>query len=82
MYMGSVIACLSIIAIICIIAIKITNTNVAAGWPSVMVVVCFFFGLILFFLGLIGEYIGRIYLAINADPPSVIRNLYNIESNE
>ena len=45
-----------------------------------MVVLCFFSGLILFFLGLIGEYIGRIYLAINADPPCIVRNVYNAES--
>ena len=80
MYIGSTIACLSVLAIICIIISKVLNPQITAGWPSMMVVLCFFSGLILFFLGLIGEYIGRIYLAINADPPCIVRNVYNAES--
>lgn len=80
MYIGSTIACLSVLAIICIIISKVLNPQITAGWSSMMVVLCFFSGLILFFLGLIGEYIGRIYLAINADPPCIVRNVYNAES--
>jgi undecaprenyl-phosphate 4-deoxy-4-formamido-L-arabinose transferase len=38
------------------------------GWTSVVVLIIFFGGLILMSLGIIGEYIGRIYLSINNKP--------------
>jgi polyisoprenyl-phosphate glycosyltransferase len=48
------------------------------GWTSVVVLIIFFGGLILMSLGIIGEYIGRIYLSINNKPQysiaEVIRN--------
>ena len=41
-------------------------------------------GCILFMLGLIGEYIGRIYISINNSPQYVIRDVigYEGEGNE
>lgn len=79
MYIGVLTACLSVIAILTIIISKLVNPNVAVGWSSTMVVLCFFSGLILFFIGLIGEYIGRIYLAINSEPPYIVRDTYNVD---
>ena len=41
--------------------------------------VSFFFGIAMVFLGLIGEYIGRMYMCINNSPQFVIREAVNIE---
>lgn len=58
---------------------KIYSPVVTAGWSSVMAVILFLGGIILFVLGLIGEYIGRIYMSINQMPQYVVRKRINIK---
>ncbi|MCD7838513.1 MAG: glycosyltransferase, partial [Clostridiales bacterium] len=36
-------------------------------------------GMIMFLLGLIGEYIGRIYISLNNSPQYVVRETLNVE---
>ena len=43
------------------------------GYAATMSAIVFFGGMILLTLGLIGEYIGRIYLCINMTPQYVVR---------
>ncbi|MBR5564921.1 MAG: glycosyltransferase [Roseburia sp.] len=52
---------------------KIVYVNVAVGWTSLMALQLFLGGIIMLILGLIGEYIGRIYICINSSPQYVIR---------
>ena len=47
--------------------------KVAPGWTSIAFLTSFFAGLNLLFLGIIGEYIGRIYLESRGVPRYVIR---------
>lgn len=42
--------------------------NFIAGWTTVVALIIFFGGMILTTLGIIGEYIGRIYLTLNNKP--------------
>ena len=65
-----------------IIVNKINKPYVPAGWSSVMVVVLFVGAVITFILGLIGEYIGRIYISINNNPQYVIRKVIKSEENK
>jgi undecaprenyl-phosphate 4-deoxy-4-formamido-L-arabinose transferase len=44
-----------------------------------MAAVLFLGGMILFVLGLIGEYIGRIYISLNNSPQFVVREALNVE---
>jgi glycosyltransferase involved in cell wall biosynthesis len=46
-----------------------------AGWASLMIVFLLFSGVQLVVLGLVGEYIGRIYLTVNSRPQTVIRSI-------
>ena len=39
-------------------------------------------GMILFVLGVIGEYIGRIYLSLNQNPQYVVRTILDRENGE
>lgn len=48
---------------------------VAVGWTSIIACMLFLMGLTLLCLGVIGEYIGRIFLAINNSPQYVIRSI-------
>jgi undecaprenyl-phosphate 4-deoxy-4-formamido-L-arabinose transferase len=52
---------------------KFVNPDVPMGFSSLMAAVVFIGGMIMIMLGLIGEYIGRIYISINNQPQYVIR---------
>lgn len=67
---------LSILGAIAIVLKKIFAPTAAIGWYSMIVSICFFSGLILLFLGLIGEYLGRMYLGMTQNPQFVVRNIY------
>ena len=48
------------------------NPEVPLGWSSTMAAILLIGGLILFTLGIIGEYLGRVYISINDAPQYVI----------
>ena len=52
---------------------KFVNPDVPLGFSSLMAAVVFIGGMLMIMLGLIGEYIGRIYISINNSPQYVIR---------
>jgi undecaprenyl-phosphate 4-deoxy-4-formamido-L-arabinose transferase len=47
------------------------------GWASLMAALAIFSGTVLLLLGIVGEYIGRIYLRVSEKPQSVVR--YRVE---
>jgi glycosyltransferase involved in cell wall biosynthesis len=49
------------------------------GWTSIVIPTFFIGGLNIFFLGLIGEYVGKIYLETKRRPLSVIKEKYNLD---
>lgn len=57
---------------------KLMNPNVPIGWSSTMSFLAFICGIILVMLGMIGEYVGRIYISINNSPQYVVRKTINI----
>lgn len=52
---------------------KLINPDVVIGFSALMSAIVFFCGLILLMLGIIGEYVGRIYISLNNSPQFVIR---------
>lgn len=52
---------------------RLVNPDVPMGFSSTMAAIVFFGGMIMLMLGLIGEYIGRIYISLNNSPQYVIR---------
>ena len=52
------------------------------GWTTVVVLIIFFRGLILTTLGIIGEYIGRIYLTMNNKPQYSISEIVRSKTDE
>ena len=51
------------------------------GWSSIIASIFFLGGLILIMLGMIGEYIGRIYISINNAPQYTIRQVVTADSS-
>ena len=52
------------------------------GWSSTMAVLLLLGGVILLVLGLIGEYVGRIFMCVNAAPQYVVRQVVTSERQE
>ena len=57
---------------------KFVRPDVPMGFSSTMAAIVFFGGMIMVMLGLIGEYVGRIYICMNSSPQYVIRERINI----
>ncbi|MBR1472473.1 MAG: glycosyltransferase family 2 protein [Lachnospiraceae bacterium] len=51
------------------------------GFASLAAILVFFGGMIMIMLGLIGEYVGRIYISMNNSPQYVIREIVKKEEN-
>ena len=60
---------------------RFVNPNVPMGFSSTMSAIVFSARLIMLMLGLIGEYIGRIYICLNNSPQYVVREKVNFEEN-
>lgn len=58
---------------------KLFLPDVPVGFSAIMSAIVIFGGMIMLTLGLIGEYIGRIYISINSAPQYVIRETVNME---
>jgi undecaprenyl-phosphate 4-deoxy-4-formamido-L-arabinose transferase len=58
---------------------RLVNPDVPMGFSAIMAALVFFGGMIMIMLGLIGEYIGRIYISMNNSPQYVIRESINIK---
>ena len=61
---------------------KIINPDVPVGYSSIMTAILLLSGIIMLFLGLLGEYIGRIYISINNAPQFAIKDTVNIDDGE
>lgn len=72
--LGLIICCLSFLYALYIIFDTLFLGNMANGWPSLIVSIMFFSGLNLFFLGLIGIYVGKIYNESKKRPNYLINN--------
>ncbi len=68
---GLIISVLSFLGIIWALVMAFTGHSVA-GWASTACIVCFMGGIQALFLGVIGEYIGKIYMETKARPRYII----------
>lgn len=78
---GAFISILSILGAIAIVLKKIFAPTSAVGWYSLIVSIFFLSGLIMMFLGLIGEYLGRMFQGMTKDPQFVVRRVYCGDQN-
>jgi polyisoprenyl-phosphate glycosyltransferase len=68
---GMFISLLSFIGVIWSIVIQLTG-HAVAGWASMTSIICFIGGIQLICLGVLGEYIGKIYMEVKARPRYII----------
>jgi polyisoprenyl-phosphate glycosyltransferase len=83
-YLGFTLSLLSFLYIIVIIFQKWFTDTTVDGWASIIAVNLFFHGMILIMLGIVGEYIGRIYDESKGRPLYIVRDAigYRLSSRE
>lgn len=69
--LGTVIALLSFLGVLWSVIVALLGNSVP-GWASTVCIVCFIGGIQLICLGVIGEYVGKIYLEVKARPRYII----------
>ena len=73
--LGLLTAFAGLIAFAGVLWLRLTDRGPAFGWGSLMAALLVFSGTQLVLLGLIGEYIGRMFLTVNQRPQSVVREI-------
>jgi dolichol-phosphate mannosyltransferase len=73
---------LSFIVLVYSLLSKFIGTNVTRGWTSLMVAITFFCGVQMLSLGIVGEYISRIYDEIKGRPLYIVKDKINFDENE
>ncbi len=68
---GFIVSFISFVGVVWAIVISLTGNSVA-GWASMTAILCFLMGVLLLSLGVIGEYIGKIYLETKRRPRYII----------
>lgn len=72
-------AVIGFVMMIVTLALKLFTHQTIQGWTSLMVVVLFMGGIQLMMLGVLGEYVGRIYDEVRDRPLYIIKNQRNME---
>ena len=82
-YVGFFFAVLGFLyAIITVIRKLFINPNLSAGWSSTISILLIVGGIIMIMLGLIGEYVARIYICINNSPQYVIKDIAGLNRED
>jgi dolichol-phosphate mannosyltransferase len=79
---GVIILILSLIGSLYYVAIRYIYPGLPPGFASVHILVLFGIGLNSFFLGIMGEYILRIFLILRNDPIAIIEKSINLETKK
>ena len=81
-FLGFITAAAGFLFGIYVIIHKIVVPESLLGWSSTMAVLLFLGGMIMLMLGMVGEYVGRIYLSINRAPQFVIRKTVGFDQKD
>jgi undecaprenyl-phosphate 4-deoxy-4-formamido-L-arabinose transferase len=80
--MGLIVAFLGFLGAVLVVLERLRSPDLPVGWASVAVIVAVLSGVQLFSLGMIGEYLGRLFLKDNGSPMFVIRETVNCEQSD
>lgn len=79
---GLCISTLSFVLLVAILLRKLIHPHIQLGWTSIIAVALFLGGIQLLALGLLGEYVGRIYLCINGAPQFIIKDSMSSDAGD
>jgi glycosyltransferase involved in cell wall biosynthesis len=79
MTVGLISVFISILVFLYAIVVKITGRPVQEGWTSLMVAITFFSGIQLLGVGIVGQYVARIYDESKNRPIYIVKDLVNLK---
>lgn len=71
---GALLGLLGVGSAVAIAIARILDPLMQAGWPSLMATMLICSGMVVMFLGLIGEYLGRMFMTVNRSPQYVLKS--------
>ncbi|GIM46356.1 hypothetical protein DNHGIG_19050 [Collibacillus ludicampi] len=81
-YLGFVISFASFIYLVITLGLKLFTTSTVPGWASLIACLLLLNGVILIILGILGEYVGRIYDETKNRPLYILRNKQKVENSK
>ncbi|MQR86249.1 glycosyltransferase [Bacillus megaterium] len=81
-YAGVTLSGIGFIYLLVVVYLKLFTDSTITGWSSLIVIQLLFSGIILIILGMIGEYIGRIYDETKNRPLYIVREKYQLETRK
>lgn len=81
MELGGIIAVLSFVGVVWSVIVALLDKSVP-GWASMTSIICFIGGVQLICLGILGEYIGKIYLEVKQRPRYIISERTSYEQSK
>ena len=79
--LGWILSVLGFIFALTTLVERIFDNTVPSGYATMIIIVTIFSGVILIALGLLGEYVGRIFISLNKKPQFIIRNSWTNKKN-
>lgn len=76
---GLLIFALSMIMGVYVLMVKLLTNDALPGWTSTVLPLYFLGGVQIFFLGIIGEYLGKVYKEVKDRPRYIIEKIINYE---
>ena len=77
---GLVVTTLTILFAVVMMIVQLVHGGVPIGYTSIVALITFLMGMQFIFIGLLGEYIGEIFLVVKRRPPYLIYDRFNLES--
>lgn len=81
-YVGAILSVGGFIYMLTVIVSAIFTDSTIKGWPSIVSIMLMFNGFILIMLGILGEYVGRIYDETKARPLYIVRDVVQAEGQQ
>ena len=60
------------VGLVLIVRKLILRDQIDAGWTSLVALMLLLFGILMIMMGLVGEYVGRIFITMNRSPQYII----------
>ncbi|NRD76687.1 glycosyltransferase family 2 protein [Bacillus sp. BRMEA1] len=79
MTLGLISVLISVLVLIYALVVKLFGHQVQAGWTSLMVAITFFSGIQLLGVGIVGQYVARIYDESKNRPIYIVKDLVNLK---
>jgi dolichol-phosphate mannosyltransferase len=81
-YLGMLLSGSGFLFLVYVLYLALFTNQTIRGWPSMISITLIFNGFVLLMLGVLGEYIGRIYDETKGRPLYIVRECHGVEKKE